>query len=59
LFHLYVMRKGAFLTGQGRSLYEDLRRIPRLLAGFATTPFTLVAAWTSTPTDKVESEAAL
>jgi len=35
LFHLYVMRRGVFLTGRGGgSLGEDFRRIPRLAAGF-------------------------
>lgn len=38
LFHLYVMRRGVFLTGQGRSLLDDLRRIPRLIAGFVFLP---------------------
>jgi len=41
LFHLYVMRRGVFLSGQGRSLGGDFRRIPRLVAGFAATPVTL------------------
>lgn len=31
LFHLYVMRRGAFLTGKGRSLGEDFRRMPFLI----------------------------
>jgi hypothetical protein len=34
LFHLYVMRRGVFLTGRGSALVEDLRRVPRLIAGF-------------------------
>ena len=39
LFHLYVMRRGAFLTGHaGRSLADDFRHMPRLIAGFATAP---------------------
>lgn len=39
LFHLFVMRRGVFLTGQGRSLGDDFRRIPRLVAGFVVAPF--------------------
>jgi hypothetical protein len=39
LFHLYVMRRGAFLTGRaGRSLLDDFRRMPRLIAGFVSAP---------------------
>jgi hypothetical protein len=35
LFHLYVMRRGAWLAGaEARPLAEDLRRTPALLAGF-------------------------
>lgn len=36
LFHLHVMRRGVFLTGpEGRSLGDDFRRMPRMVAGFA------------------------
>ena len=38
LFHLHVMRNGGFLTGEGRSLLDDFRRIPRFIAGFALLP---------------------
>ena len=38
LFHLHVMRNGAFLTGHGRSLFDDFRRIPRLVGGFLLRP---------------------
>ncbi|MGB0073599.1 MAG: hypothetical protein WBP71_11675 [Terracidiphilus sp.] len=34
LFHLFVMRRGVFLSGQGRSLADDFRRIPRLVVSF-------------------------
>jgi hypothetical protein len=46
LFHLFVMRRGVFLTGQGhgRSLGDDFRRIPRLVAGFVVAPFGWIAA---------------
>jgi len=45
LFHLYVMRCGAFLTGRGgRTLREDFCRVPRLLAGFVLAPLTLLPA---------------
>jgi hypothetical protein len=30
-FHLHVMRNGVFLTGTGCSLFDDFRRIPRLM----------------------------
>jgi hypothetical protein len=44
-FHLHVMRRGAFLTGQdGRSLADDFRRMPRLAAGFVAAPVLLVAS---------------
>jgi hypothetical protein len=43
LFHLHVMRNGAFLSGHGRSLLDDFRRIPRLLAGFLVKPVALFA----------------
>jgi hypothetical protein len=45
LFHLYVMRRGVFLTGhRGQTLTDDFRRLPRLIAGFATRPVLLLAA---------------
>ena len=44
LFHLHVMRRGAFLTGEGeRSLAEDFRRMPRLALEFAGWPVMLVS----------------
>ena len=42
LFHLYVMRRGVFLSGQGKSLGSDFRRIPWLIAGFLAAPVTMV-----------------
>jgi len=45
LFHLYIMRRGAFLTGRdGHSLLDDFRRIPRLTAGFVLSPVVFLAA---------------
>jgi hypothetical protein len=38
LFHLHVMRNGAFLTGCGRSLFDDFRHMPGLVAGFIVKP---------------------
>jgi hypothetical protein len=38
LFHLHVMRNGVFLIGTGRSLFDDFRRIPALVARFAVRP---------------------
>jgi len=43
LFHLHVMRNGVFLSGHGRSLLNDLRQIPGLVAGFVLRPFVLFA----------------
>lgn len=57
LFHLHVMRNGAFLTGgSGRSLLDDFRRVPALLAGFLLRPLSLFAE--PTP-GAAESEASL
>jgi hypothetical protein len=60
LFHLFVMRRGVFLTGegQGRSLGDDFRRIPRLLAGFVIAPYTLAVALAGRMAREAESEAA-
>ncbi len=63
LFHLHVMRSGAFLTGRrGRSLVDDFRRMPRLAAGFAAAPFVhlaaLVTALVARPAPAIETEAA-
>ncbi len=45
LFHLHVMRRGAFLTGhRSRTLLEDFRRMPGLVAGFAARPFLFLVA---------------
>jgi len=60
LFHLHVMRNGAFLTGgQGRSLIDDFRRMPRLVAGFIVLPVACISARMQQPSAAVESEAAL
>jgi len=59
LFHLYVMRKGVFLTGTGRSLLDDFRRIPRLVAGFVASPVVVFVALTARLVRAAESEAAL
>lgn len=49
LFHLHVMRNGVFLTGcHGRSLPDDFRRIPALLAAFLLKPVALSARLTRT-----------
>ena len=45
LFHLHVMRNGAFLSGQGRSLFNDFRRMPRLIATFVLKPVAFMSAW--------------
>jgi len=59
LFHLHVMRNGVFLTGQGRSLADDFRRIPRLLGGFLAKPFVFAAAFAARPNAALPSDAVL
>jgi hypothetical protein len=59
LFHLHVMRNGAFLTGTGRSLFDDFRSMPRLIAGFVVRPVAFLGALTSRQASAIESEAAL
>ncbi len=59
LFHLHVMRRGAFLTGHGRSLVDDFRRMPRLIAGFVLAPAVLLSAVGARLARAAESEAAL
>ena len=60
LFHLHVMRRGVFLTGHsGRSLVDDFRRMPRLMAGFAVAPLMFLATLASRVARSAESEAAL
>lgn len=45
LFHLYIMRRGVFLTGRGgRSLLEDFRLISRLTARLVLSPAAFLAA---------------
>lgn len=57
LLHLFVMRRGVFLTNHGRSLFDDFRRIPRLIAGFVVAPVALMSALASRATRAAESEA--
>ncbi len=60
LFHLHVMRRGVFLTGHhGRSLIDDFRRMPRLVAGFVAAPVVLLAALPARLARLAESEPAL
>ena len=59
LFHLFVMRRGVFLSGHGRSLCDDFRRIPRLIAGLVVAAVTLLSALAGRATRAAESEAAL
>jgi hypothetical protein len=60
LFHLYVMRKGVFLTGNtGRSFASDLRRVPGLIAGLAIKPVVFWAEIQKRFSQTVESDAAL
>jgi hypothetical protein len=44
LFHLHVMRNDGFLTGQGCSLLDDFRRVPRFIAGFILRPIDFLSA---------------
>jgi hypothetical protein len=57
LFHLHVMRNGGFLTGQGCSLLDDFRRVPRFIAGFVLRPVDFFTARISRPARTVEPEA--
>ncbi len=59
LFHLYVMRRGVFLTGYGRSLFDDFRRVPRLIAGFVLRPVALVSHASLRLARSIESQTAL
>jgi hypothetical protein len=59
LFHLYVMRRGVFLTNHGRSLFDDFRRIPRLIAGFVVAPVAWFTWLAGRPARAAESEDAL
>jgi hypothetical protein len=60
LFHLHVMRRGAFLTNRrGLSLIEDFRRMPRLIAGFVAAPVVFLSALAIRLNSEAESEAAL
>lgn len=60
LFHLHVMRRGAFLTGHGgHSLMEDFRRIPRLTVGFAVLPVVFLSGLLARMARGAESEAAI
>jgi hypothetical protein len=58
LFHLHVMRNGVFLTGQGRTLADDFRRIPGLLAGFVAKPFVFAASLVARPAEPLSSDIA-
>ena len=60
IFHLHVMRRGAFITGcAGRSLAEDFRRMPRLVAEFVVRPAAWMGGLGTRWTRTAESEAAL
>jgi hypothetical protein len=59
LFHLFVMRRGVFLSGYGRSLADDFRRIPRLLLSFVTAPASFIASLAGRSEEAAESEAVL
>ena len=59
LFHLHVMRNGAFLTGQGRSLFSDFRRMPWLIVSFVLKPMAFISAWITRSGAEAGSEPAL
>jgi len=60
LFHLHVMRRGAFLTGeQGRSLVDDFRRMPGLIGDFLIAPALLLGPAAARLARFAESESAL
>jgi hypothetical protein len=59
LFHLYVMRRGAFLTGEsGHTLGQDFRRMPRLIAGFIASPVAAFPAIAARVARALSAEAA-
>ena len=59
LFHLHLMRSGAFLTGRGeRTLADDLRRMPRLTAAFLLKPLALLPAFGGRTERTADQEAA-
>ena len=44
MLHLHLMSRGAFLTGsQGRPLFDDFRRIPRLVAELVGVPIVMLS----------------
>ena len=59
LFHLFVMRRGVFLSGLGRSLRDEYSGMPRLIAGFVVAPISLMTALAGRIARAAESEAAL
>ncbi len=59
LFHLYVMRRGVFLSGRGCSLFDDFRRIPRLIAGFIVRPVVVISTLSLRLVRTIESQTAL
>jgi hypothetical protein len=60
MFHLHVMRRGAFLTGHhGNSLREDFRRMPGLAVGFALRPWVFVSALPGRLARVLNAEAAM
>jgi hypothetical protein len=59
LFHLYVMRRGVFLTGCGRSLADDFRRIPHLIAGLVLRPVAAVSPQSLRVLRSIESQIVL
>ncbi len=59
LFHLYVMRRGVFISGHGRSLFDDFRRIPRLFAGFVLRPIAVFSSLPGRLERSIESEGVL
>ncbi|MGO9775147.1 MAG: hypothetical protein ACLQGT_04575 [Terracidiphilus sp.] len=60
LFHLHVMRRGVFLTNhRGRSLIEDFRRMPRLIAGFVAAPVIFLSSLAARMNNAAEADVAL
>ena len=60
IFHLHVMRRGAFITGDaGRTLADDFRRMPRLIAEFLLRPIAILGGFATRSARTAESEPAL
>lgn len=56
LFHLFVMRRGVFLSGRGFSLADDFRSIPKLVVAFVVAPVVFFVSFVAPTERAAESE---